>query len=192
MKSLLEEEPTELLGLEEDNDPTESIGFEDQEEEDDPREMMGFGEGEGEEDDSFELGDSEEEDPIEMLGYKDDDDDEADEEESSGASRQRAPGLRVLAGAKAKRRARVTAIAALRARRRARLFAVAALKETAACQAGRLAGRCVREAQSPACIAALSGSKARAPADHRSRPRQASSLRLLKRAAVGEGLRQSA
>ena len=68
MKSLLEEEPTELLGLEEDNDPTESIGFEDQEEEDDPREMMGFGEGEGEEDESLEFGDSEEEDPIELLG----------------------------------------------------------------------------------------------------------------------------
>src|SRR6185436_21067507 len=113
MKSLLEEEPTELLGLEEENDPSES--FEDQEEEDDPREMMGFGEGEGEEDESLEFGDSEEEDPMEMLGYEDDDDDVDEEEESSGASRQRAPGLRVLAGARAKRRARVTVIAALRA-----------------------------------------------------------------------------
>ena len=35
MKGLLEEEPTELLGLEEENDPTE-IGFEDQDEEERP------------------------------------------------------------------------------------------------------------------------------------------------------------
>jgi len=57
MKGLLEEDPTELLGLEEDNDPTEMMGFDDEEEEDKPRELMGLGEDEGDEDeDSYEFG----------------------------------------------------------------------------------------------------------------------------------------
>ena len=43
MKSLLEEDPTELMGLEEENDPMEMIGGEDEEE--DPKELMGLGEG---------------------------------------------------------------------------------------------------------------------------------------------------
>ena len=42
MKSLLEEDPTTLLGLEEDNDPTDLIGAEDDDEED-PRELLGSG-----------------------------------------------------------------------------------------------------------------------------------------------------
>ena len=42
MKSLLEEDPSELMGLEEENDPTELTGSEDEEEE--PRELMGWGE----------------------------------------------------------------------------------------------------------------------------------------------------
>jgi hypothetical protein len=41
MKSFLEEDPSELLGLEEDNDPMETIGSEDEEE--DPQKLMGLG-----------------------------------------------------------------------------------------------------------------------------------------------------
>ena len=54
MKSLLEEDPSELMGLEEENDPMETIGADD--EEDDPRELMGLGEEEDEEDESFDCG----------------------------------------------------------------------------------------------------------------------------------------
>ena len=42
MRSLLEEDPTEILGLEEENDPMELIGSEEDEEEE-PREFMGLG-----------------------------------------------------------------------------------------------------------------------------------------------------
>ena len=47
MKTLLEEDPSELMGLEEENDPMEMIGAEDEEEE--PRGLMGWGEDEDEE-----------------------------------------------------------------------------------------------------------------------------------------------
>ena len=55
IKGLLEENPTELLGLEEENDPMETIGSEDDEEED-PKELMSLGEEEDDEEDRFELG----------------------------------------------------------------------------------------------------------------------------------------
>ncbi len=42
MKSLLEEDPSELMELEEENDPMDLTGSEDEEEE--PRGMMGLGE----------------------------------------------------------------------------------------------------------------------------------------------------
>ena len=42
MKSLLEENPSELMGLEEENDPMETIGP-DEDEEEEPRELMGLG-----------------------------------------------------------------------------------------------------------------------------------------------------
>jgi hypothetical protein len=56
MKTTWEEDPTELLGLEEEGGPMEMIGSEDDEEEE-PTEMMSLGgEEEGEEDDeSFDL-----------------------------------------------------------------------------------------------------------------------------------------
>jgi hypothetical protein len=61
MKSMLEEDPSELLGLEEDDDPMETIGSDDEEEE--PTELMGLGEDDDEE---------EEEDPTEFAGIDDD------------------------------------------------------------------------------------------------------------------------
>src|SRR4029434_7647562 len=75
MKTMWEEDPTELLGLEEDEGSNELGGseFEDEEE---PTELMGLGEEEGdEEDDSYE---EEEEDPNEL--YATDEEDEYDEE----------------------------------------------------------------------------------------------------------------
>src|SRR5580765_1604794 len=90
MKSLLEEDPSELMGLEEENDPMEMIGSDDEEE--DPRELMGSGEGEDEEEEPFDLMDGEEEeDPTELLGLDEEDEDEEEEEgeEAPQAVRQR-------------------------------------------------------------------------------------------------------
>jgi hypothetical protein len=46
MRSLLEEDPTEILGLEEENDPMDLIGSEEDEDEE-PRELMGLGDDDG-------------------------------------------------------------------------------------------------------------------------------------------------
>ena len=50
MKSLLEEDPSELMGLEEEDDPMELSGSEDEEEE--PKGLMGWGEEEDDDDES--------------------------------------------------------------------------------------------------------------------------------------------
>ena len=123
MKSLLEEDPSELMGLDEENDPMEVGGSED--EEDEPTELMGLGEEEDEEEEPFDLDSEEEEEPVELLGLDEEDDEEEEGEEGPQSIRQRIPGLRLAQGLRAKRRARAIAVAALRARRRARLLALA-------------------------------------------------------------------
>ena len=85
MKTMWEEDPTELLGLEEEGGSMELSGSEDEEEEE-PTEMMSLGgEDEGEEDEeSFDMsGFEEEEDPTEMSMGEDDDEEEEDEPETS-------------------------------------------------------------------------------------------------------------
>jgi hypothetical protein len=90
MKTTWEEDPTELLGLEEDEGSNELTGSEFDEDEEDPNEVMGLGEEEGydDEDEGYE----EEEDPTEL--YASDEDDEYEEEgEESPEFGQRTPGL---------------------------------------------------------------------------------------------------
>jgi hypothetical protein len=55
MKTTWEEDPTELLGLEEDEGSNELSGSEFDEDEEDPSEMMGLGEEEGYEDEDDRL-----------------------------------------------------------------------------------------------------------------------------------------
>ena len=173
MKSLLEEEPTELLGLEEDNDPTDSIGFEDQEEEDDPREMMGFGEDEGEDDDSLEFGESEKKRIRSGCSAT---------RTTTTKRTRRSPPEPVVSAHQACvcwQAPGQTPCACDRHRSASRTATGEAVRdcrasEAAACQAGRLAGRACAKTQSPACRGCASGTKARSPAGHRCSPRQAS------------------
>jgi hypothetical protein len=84
MKTMWDEDPTELLGLEEEGGPFDLAGSEDDEEEE-PTESMSFGEDEGEEgEESYDLsGFDEEEDPTEYGAdedeYEEDDSEEAPE-----------------------------------------------------------------------------------------------------------------
>src|SRR6476646_5176266 len=121
MKTMWEEDPAELLGLEEEG-PMDLSGSEDDEEEEPTETMSVGGEEEGEEDDeSFDMsGFDEEEDPTEMsMGEEDD-----EEEEEGPDITQRIQGLRAIQGLrKARRRTRVLGLLALRNRRRAKLLA---------------------------------------------------------------------
>src|SRR5262249_60671243 len=128
MKTMFEEDPSELLGLEEEGGTMELSGLEDDEEgeEDDPRELLGLGEEEGIDDDDSELSGDEEEDPTELLGSGEEDDEEEDDEEEPEYERPGA-GLRVAAGLRARRRGRMFAVGAPRRRRSAPKAAVAGL-----------------------------------------------------------------
>ena len=129
MKTMFEEDPSELLGLEEDEGSMELGGSEFEDEEEEPTELMGLGEEEGdeEEDISGQGGYEEEEDPTELFGMEEEDEYEDEGEESPEAT-QRIPGLRIAQGLRARRRARVLVVAALRKRRRARLLGISALR----------------------------------------------------------------
>ena len=129
MKTMWEEDPAELLGLEEEG-PMDLSGSEDEEEEEPTETMSLGGEEEGEEDDeSFDLsGFGEEEDPSEMsMGEEDDDEEEEDE---GPDITQRIQGLRAIQGLrKARRRTRVLGLLAIRNRRRAKLLAALAQRK---------------------------------------------------------------
>ena len=167
MKSLLEEDPSELMGLEEENDPME-IGGEDEEEE--PRELMGLGDEEDEEDESFDSDSDEEEEPAELLGLDEEDDEEEEGEEVPQYVRQRVPGLRLAQGLKAKRRARVIAVAALRARRRAKVLALALVRRRRRGRLLALAALRARRRTTTACGRRPQGTQAGPRAHSRSRP----------------------
>src|SRR6185503_7817373 len=108
MKTMWEEDPTELLGLEEDVGSSELGGSEFEEDEDDQTELMGLGDQEGEDEDDM-PGYEEEEDPMEMSGLDEDDEYEEEGEESPEAG-QRIPGLRIAQGLRARRRARLLGV----------------------------------------------------------------------------------
>src|SRR5262245_5878574 len=94
MKTMWDEDPTELVGLEDEG------GFElsgsDDDDEEEPTEFMGLGEDEGEEgDESFDLsGFDDEEEPMEMSWGEDEDEEENVEEAPESGQR---PGLHGLA-----------------------------------------------------------------------------------------------
>ena len=188
MKTLLEEDPSELMGLEEGNDPTELAGSEDDEEE--PREMMGWGE-EDDDDEEFDLDSEEEEEPLEMAGLEEEDDEEDEGEEAPQYGRQRVPALRLAQGLRAKRRARLIGVAALRARRRSRLLALAVARRRRRARLLALVALRARRRTRILEVAALRArKKARTLAVAAVRARRR--IRLLKRAAAGAGLRASA
>ena len=125
MKTMWDEDPTELLGLEEEGGGYD-LGGSEQEEDDEPTETMGFGEDEGEEEgDEYDLsGFDEEEDPTEH-GMEDD---EYDDEEQTPEPPQQFASAGIALGVRARRRARLLGVAALKKRRRARLLALLALR----------------------------------------------------------------
>ena len=93
MRSLLEEDPTEMLGLEEENDPMDLIGSEEDEDED-PRELMSLGDDDEEDEEPIESASyDEEEDPMELMGLEEEDEEEEEGEEGPETVRQRVPGL---------------------------------------------------------------------------------------------------
>src|SRR5215468_65776 len=94
MKTMWEEDPTELLGLEDEGGGFEMSGSEEEDDEE-PTEYMGFGEDEGEEgDESFDLsGFDDEEEPIELSVGEDDEEEENVEETPESAQRPGPHGL---------------------------------------------------------------------------------------------------
>ena len=117
MKTTWDEDPSELLGIDEEEGSNEFGGSEFEDDEEDTTELMGLGDEEGyEEDDSY---DEEEEDPTEL--YASDEEDEYEEEGEQGQeSGQRIPGLRIAQGMRTRRRARQLTVAALRHRKHAK------------------------------------------------------------------------
>ena len=96
------EDPSELLDLEEENDPTELSGLEGDEEEEEPFELLAQeGEEGDEEEDGFE-GDPEDEQLTELMGLEDEDSGEDDEDEAPETGQRLS---RVALGVKARRRA---------------------------------------------------------------------------------------
>ena len=189
MKSLLEEDPSELMGLEEGNDPMELTGSEDEEEE--SGELMGLGDEEDDEEEPFDLDSEEEEEPAEVMGLEEEDDEEEEGEEAPQYVRQRIPGLRLAQGLRAKRRARLLAVAALRrdAVRACSLSRWSGANGAPVCSLSWRSGH--DGAQKSIEIAALRARKrARALAIAAIRARRR--IRLLKRATVGAGLRATA
>src|SRR5262249_49937592 len=185
MKTIWDEDPTELLGLEEDEGSNELGGSEFEEDEEEPTEMMGLGEEEGEEEDDSSY--EEEEDPSEL--YASDEEDEYDEEGEQGQETgQRIPGLRIAQGLRTRRRARLIAVAAIRHRRRARILGLAALKRRRRARLFALAALRNRKRARLLGIAAIRNrrrAKAFAIAAVRLRRR----VRMLRKVAIGAKLR---
>src|SRR5215831_11550443 len=120
MKAMWDEDPTELLGLEEEGSPMDLAGSEDDEEEE-PTESLSLGEDENEEgEESYDLSPFDEDDDSSEYGSFGEDEDEEDDIEDAPET-QRASGARLAVGLRARRRARLLGVAALRKRRRARL-----------------------------------------------------------------------
>jgi len=139
MKTMWNEDPTELLGLEEEGGPFDLAGSEDDEEED-PNESMSFGEDEGDEgDEGYELSGSDEDEDSTEYG-SDDDEYEDDDTEETPEYGQRFAGAGIALGLRARRRARLLGVAAQRKRRRARLLALKALRTRRRARLFALAG----------------------------------------------------
>jgi hypothetical protein len=186
MKTMWEDDPTELLGLEEDEGTNELNGSEYEDEEEEPTELMGLGDQEGEDEDDS--GYDEEEEPTEMYSMDEEDEYEDDGEETPEAGQRIQGGLRVAQGLRARRRGRLLTIAAIRHRRRARLLGIAALKRRRRARLFALMALRNRKRARLLGIAAIR-SRRRAKAFAVAAIRLRRRVKFLKKAAVGGRLR---